>query len=244
MDRPTRVLLVEDDNSLGSTLKENLEIEGFSATWLKSGTKVSDELRSNKHDLLVLDVMLPGKSGIEVLQELRKFSSIPVLMISAKGSSQDRIEGLKLEADDYLPKPFHLEEFLLRVKSLVRRSLVKSEKPSASKFELVVIGLAEFDFKLLEVKTGGHEPESLTQKELGILRTLLENVNNVITRDQIIQNVWGNSEYPSTRTVDNFIVRLRKWIEIDPAEPKYIISHRGIGYSLRLENPNEQKEQK
>lgn len=228
-----KILLVEDDSSLGATLKENLELEGHEVTWLTSGENVASLVQKNIYDLIVLDWMLPVTSGIEALEDIRKSSNIPVIMISAKGTSQDRIEGLSLKADDYLAKPFHLKEFLLRVNAILRRV---SRPQNHSSIGITKIGLATFDLNGFSVTTSEGTKEPLSPKEVGILRMLLQNENKVLSRDEILNLVWGKSEFPSTRTIDNFIVRLRKLIEKDPTNPKYIISHRGVGYSLHMEN--------
>lgn len=224
----TRILLVEDDKMLGETLKENLELEGYSVEWKQTGANLPELVNTVSFQLLILDVMLPVMTGIEALKEIRKTSQIPIIMISAKGSSQDRIHGLELQADDYLPKPFHLKEFLLRVQSLLRRT--SENLPTLENAE---IGRAKFDLKSFTVETANGERETLSAKEIGVLRLLLNQPNTVISRDEIIRSVWGKSEFPSTRTVDNFIVKLRKLIETDPTNPEWIISHRGVGYSLR-----------
>ncbi len=224
----TRILLVEDDNILGETLKENLELEGYSVEWLQTGAGLVEKVNLTTYNLIVLDVMLPVMTGLEALTEIRKTSTVPIMMISAKGSSQDRIQGLELKADDYLPKPFHLKEFLLRVQALLRRSIESSNELNAAQ-----IGRSLFDFKSFTVTTDTGETELLSSKEIGVVKLLLNKPNTVISRDDIISIVWGNAEFPSTRTVDNFIVKLRKLIEKDPSQPEVIISHRGVGYSLR-----------
>jgi two-component system alkaline phosphatase synthesis response regulator PhoP len=223
-----RILLVEDDRSLGQTLKENLELENYRVDWLQSGAGLPDYVKAHSVDLIVLDVMLPVMTGLEALKEIRKSTPIPVMMISAKGSSQDRIQGLELKADDYLGKPFHLKEFLLRIQALLRRSQ-KQNEPS----QFTEIGRAKFDLQSYTVETLDGEREILSAKEIGLIKLLLHQPNKVVSREEIINTVWGSSEFPTTRTVDNFIVKLRKLIEEDPSKPEWIISHRGIGYSLR-----------
>ncbi len=224
----TRILLVEDDKTLGETLKENLELEGYTVDWQQTGAGLPEKAKSKTFNLIVLDVMLPVMTGLEALIEIRKTSRVPVMMISAKGSSQDRIHGLELKADDYLAKPFHLKEFLLRVQALLRRS-----QEAVAELNFAQIGRAYFDFKSFTVTSDSGDSEVLSSKEVGVVKLLLNKPNTVMSREDIISSVWGNSEFPSTRTVDNFIVRLRKLIEKDPSNPELIISHRGVGYSLR-----------
>lgn len=225
-----KILLVEDDLSLAATLSENLKLEGYQIQCLNSGQAAIEAFRKPNYDLVVLDNMLPEYTGLEVLTHIRQISQVPVLMISAKGTSADRIKGLELQADDYLPKPFHLKEFLLRVQSLLRRTADSPpQEPGTYK-----IGKATFSLEGMFVKTEmGQEP--LTAKEVGLLRLLITNAEKVVSREQILSAVWQNSEATTTRTIDNIIVKLRKMIEINPSEPEFIISHRGIGYSLHLE---------
>jgi two-component system alkaline phosphatase synthesis response regulator PhoP len=226
-----KILLIEDDELLGATLAENLILESQSVDWVKNGKEGLAVAEKQLHDLIVLDIMLPQLTGLQVLQELRKKSNTPVLLISAKGTSQDRIRGLELQADDYLVKPFHLKEFLLRVQNMIRRRTQEDAKK-----EKVKIGNATFDFEALSVSLSSGASEILTDKESRLIRLLLSRANKVVSRQDILDLVWGYQNYPSARTVDNFIVRIRKWIENDPQEPKLVISHRGIGYSLKMES--------
>ncbi len=224
-----RILLVEDDKLLGEILKENLELEGYFVEWRQTGAALPEYIKSNPFQLIILDVMLPVMSGLEALREIRNTSQVPIIMVSAKGSSQDRILGLELKADDYLSKPFHLKEFLLRVQSVLRRSQSKEFQ----EIQQAKIGRAQFDLESFTVETVSGEKEILSAKEIGVVRLLIRQSNKVVSREEILNSVWGTSEFPSTRTVDNFIVKLRKLIENDPSQPEWIISHRGVGYSLR-----------
>ena len=221
-----RILLAEDDQKLGETLKENLELEGFVIEWHQNGLSALQAAHAKTFDLIVLDVMLPEMNGFEILEAIRKKNDVPVFLISAKATSSDRIQGLELQADDYLVKPFHLKEFLLRVYALLRR-----ERRSSLAENEIVIGRATVDFKAFRIRSEQTE-EILTAKECGVLKLLARNANSVISRDELLAQVWGEETYPSTRTIDNIMVKLRRLIEIDPSNPRIILSHRGVGYSL------------
>lgn len=224
------LLLIEDDFSLGATLEENLKLEGYRVTKVDNGAEGLEQARHGGFDLIVLDVMLPQLSGFEVLSQLRTTSDTPVLMISAKGTPSDRIKGLELEADDYLAKPFHLKEFLLRIQRLLKRA----EKQAAPLARTISIGQATFDLEGLTVTPASGQPEVLSSRESQFIKILIKNSGKVVSRDEVVHAVWGSHENPSTRTVDNLVVKLRRWIEKDPSHPHIIVSHRGIGYSLKL----------
>jgi two-component system alkaline phosphatase synthesis response regulator PhoP len=223
------ILLVEDDESLGATLAENLLLEGFTVDWVRDGQQGLQSAQRNIHHLIVLDLMLPGMTGLNILKELRVTSRVPVLMISAKGSAMDRIVGLEHAADDYLPKPFHLREFLLRIQNLLRREQNFSTQTLPHE---AVIGEAVFNLASRTVQSRGEKVEQLSDKEIKLLQLLLSRTDSVVNRKEILDLVWGFNQFPTTRTVDNLIVQLRKWIEPDPGNPVWIISHRGVGYSL------------
>lgn len=222
------ILLIDDDESLGLTLKENLEYEDYKVTWIQDGKKAIDKIKSPIFDLIVLDVMLPEVTGLDLLIQLRMTHSTPVLMISAKGSAQDRIKGLMLKADDYLPKPFHLKEFILRVQSQLRRSHSTSDIK-----DTFYIGPSYINLSQRRIILNNKKTELLTEREAQLLHVLYNNNGNVISRDKIIASVWKNTS--STRTVDNCILRLRKFLEPDPSNPKFILSQRGVGYSLNIQ---------
>lgn len=221
------VLLIEDNEMLGASLIDNLQMENFSVDWVQDGAAGLQAALQNVHDLIILDISLPKKDGFEVLEQLRKNSQIPVLILSAKGNIQDRIRGLELKADDYMQKPFHLKELLLRIQSLLRRA-----QPKEVELTQVQIGTAQVDFPAQMIKRAEAQ-EKLTDKETRLLKLLLTHQGQVVSREKILDLVWGYSHYPSTRTVDNMIVKFRKWIEADPTDPQIIISHRGVGYSLQ-----------
>lgn len=230
------ILLIEDNDALGSSLIDNLQMENFTVDWVQDGETGLKAAMKGVHDLIILDLTLPKMDGFEILSSFRETHSTPVLILSAKGSVQDKIHGLELKADDYLTKPFHFKELLLRVQSLLRRS-----QPKQKDIKKITIGNAVFDFDAQQVSFSSsatsstqNQIEKLTDKETRVLKLLLTYTNQVVAREKILDLVWGYSNYPSTRTIDNMIVKFRKWIEIDPTNPTIITSHRGIGYSLMM----------
>lgn len=222
------ILLIEDNNALGASLIDNLQMENFTVDWVQDGETGLKAAMKGVHDLIILDIMLPKMDGFEILNSFRKSHSTPVIILSAKGTVHDKIHGLELKADDYLTKPFHFKELLLRIQSLLRRS-----QPKETDIKKISIGNAQFDFDAQQVTSLG-QIEKLTDKETRLLKLLLTFANQVVAREKILDLVWGYSNYPSTRTIDNMIVKFRKWIETDPTNPTIITSHRGIGYSLMM----------
>lgn len=223
-----RILLVEDEASIAGVVKLNLELEGYDVVHETNGLKAFDMTSRQHFDLIILDVMLPGLSGIEVCEQIRLLDhSTPIIMISAKDSSSDRIWGLKSGADDYLPKPFHLEELLLRIEKLIQRSKPSNEEAlGVFKFGDNEVNLVSFEAK------GVNGELLLTKKEAMLMKLFIEKRNQVVSRQQILQYVWGYDIFPSTRTVDNFILSLRKYFEKDLKKPKYFHAIRGIGYKF------------
>jgi two-component system alkaline phosphatase synthesis response regulator PhoP len=209
MERSVRILLVEDEEHLAESISFNLEMEGYDVKIAGTGTQAVKTFKGEKFNLVILDVMLPELDGFGVCEAIRLHnSSVPILFLSAKNTSEDKITGLKRGADDYMTKPFNLEEFLLRVHSLIKRGLSKE--------------VIEKDGKKIR----------LTKKEILLLKLLIERKNEVVSREQILETVWGYDIYPSTRTVDNFILAFRKYFEPDPKNPKYFFSIRGVGYKF------------
>lgn len=221
------ILLIEDNDLLGASLIDNLQMENFTVDWVQDGETGLKAAMKGVHDLIILDLSLPKLDGFEILTTVRKSHSTPVLILSAKSSVQDKIQGLELKADDYLTKPFHFKELLLRIQSVLRRA-----QPKQKNIKRIKIGNATFDFDAQQVES--EEIEKLTDKEARVLKLLLTYSNQVVAREKILDLVWGYNNYPSTRTIDNMIVKFRKWIEKDPTNPEIITSHRGIGYSLML----------
>ncbi len=225
------ILLVEDEENLQEALKLNLELEGYEITSSYDGADALNMIRKEHFDLIILDVMLPEIDGITVCETIRLNNfTIPILILSAKNSSADRVLGLKKGADDYLTKPFNLEELLLRVNNLIRKSEQLSVKQPLP--EIYEFGKNKIDFKALECYNKRGDKITLTKKEGMLLKLLIENKNEVVTREKILQTVWGYNVYPTTRTIDNFILNFRKYFETDSRNPVYFHSVRGVGYKF------------
>ena len=225
------ILLVEDEENLQEALKLNLELEGYEVTTCADGLEALKILSQEHFDLMVLDVMLPELDGISVCESVRlQKNPIPILILSAKNSSADRVLGLKMGADDYLNKPFNLEELLLRVEKLIKKNDQLSLKTNVP--ELYAFGKNKIDFNgLLATNSVGQEIH-LTKKEAMLLKLLIDHKNEVVTREKILQAVWGYNVFPTTRTIDNFILNFRKYFEKDQKNPKYFLSIRGMGYKF------------
>jgi two-component system OmpR family response regulator len=231
------ILVVEDEEHLAFGIKYNLEAEGYEVTTAADGPAAlaSIERAEPPVDLVILDLMLPGMSGYAVCESLRqKGNNVPVLMLSARTLVEDRVRGYDVGADQYLQKPFELEELLSMTRSLLaRRATVAatSAAPPTRSGELAVFefGDAKVNFDTFDVTVRG-EPVRLTHTEMKLLKYFVENEGSVVTRAELLEHVWGMSHVPTTRTVDNFIVNLRKYFEEDPAKPKHFLSVRGTGY--------------
>jgi len=225
------ILLVEDEENLQEALKLNLELENYDVTSVYDGAEALKAVQQEHFDLMILDVMLPEIDGIAVCETIRlQNNDIPILMLSARNSSADRVLGLKKGADDYLTKPFNLEELLLRVNKLLEKSRrLASREPLSQTYQF---GKNTIDFKASECVTKDGEKIMLTKKEMMLLKLLIENKNEVVTREKILQVVWGYNVYPTTRTIDNFILNFRKYFEEDSRNPKYFHSVRGVGYKF------------
>lgn len=223
------ILLVEDEENLHETLKLNLELEGYEVTSAYNGTEALQKVNNEYFDLIIMDIMLPEMDGISVTESIRiNHNEVPILMLSARNSSADRVLGLKKGADDYLTKPFNLEELLIRVDKLIQKSKKMQLKESVG--DMYEFGNNKIDFKAQEaLDWNGHRIE-LSKKESMLLKLLIENKGEVVTREKILQVVWGYNVYPTTRTIDNFILSFRKYFEEDSRNPKYFHSVRGVGY--------------
>ena len=225
------ILLVEDEENLQEALKLNLELDDYEVTSSFNGADALEKVKQEHFDLIILDVMLPELDGISVCETIRlQHNQVPILILSAKSSSADRVLGLKKGADDYLTKPFNLEELLLRVEKLIKKNEqlgVVHQIPD--KF---IFGKNKIDFNALTATNTLGENIELTKKEAMLLKLLIENKNEVVTREKILQAVWGYNVYPTTRTIDNFILNFRKYFEIDPKNPLFFLSVRGMGYKF------------
>ena len=221
-----RILLIEDEENIREGIKLNLELDGYEVVIAEDGRKAMNRFESEHFDLIVLDIMLPELNGLQVCEQIRLTNTkVPILMLTAKGEPQDRVEGLKKGADDYLAKPFVLEEFLLRVNNLIKRTSTSPENtPNVYEF-----GSNKVNFLTYEA-TGVNGKFTLTKREAMLIKLLIERKNEVVSRQQILQSVWGYDVFPSTRTIDNFILSFRKNFEQDQRNPKYFHSVRGVGY--------------
>lgn len=223
------ILLVEDEENLHDALRLNLELENYQVTSAYDGTEALKAVKAEYFDLVILDVMLPGIDGINVAETIRvQQNPVPILMLSARNTSADRILGLKKGADDYLNKPFNLEELLLRVQKLIEKNQKLQERNHIA--ERYSFGKNTIDFKAQEAFNKNDEHFRLTKKETMLLKLLIENKNEVVKREKILQSVWGYQVYPNTRTIDNFILNFRKYFEDDSRNPKHFHSVRGVGY--------------
>lgn len=224
-----RILLVEDEENLQKTIKLNLELDGYYVLAVSDGKSAIDEFKKARFDLVILDVMLPEVDGYNVCRAIRiENREVPVLFLTAKGSSADKIEGLTIGADDYLTKPFNLEEFLLRVTILLRRGGYKN----ASTDEAYSFGQNKVNFVTYEIVDLNGEAKQISKREISLLKFLIERKNEVVSREQILETVWGYDVYPSTRTIDNYILAFRKYFEENPKEPNHFHSIRGVGYKF------------
>jgi two-component system alkaline phosphatase synthesis response regulator PhoP len=225
-----RILLVEDEEHLLKTIQLNLELEGYTVTSAINGIEALKEFRKAHFDLVILDVMLPEMHGFDVCEEIRKENTrVAILFLTAKSSGSDRVQGLKLGADDYLTKPFNLEELLLRVQILLKRGNVA---PAAQSMEVYTFGDNEINFKTYEIKGVDGQRTEITKREIALLKLLIDKAGKVVSREEILDTVWGTDVYPSSRTIDNYILAFRKYFEKKQKEPEHFHSIRGVGYKF------------
>ncbi len=221
------ILIVEDEEIISELLADNLIEEGYTVQIARDGQEGLEKWQGLEPNLVVLDVMLAHLNGFELCEQMRKSgNNAPVLFLSAKGETQNRIKGLSVGGDDYLPKPFDLNEFLLRVKNMLKRQGLV-EKSSEATFSFAGHTV---NFRNHTVKLAGGKEEILSERQLKIFKLLSERAEEVISRDEILDNVWGEEAFPSSRTVDNFIMKLRKIFEPHPTEPIYFHTVWGVGY--------------
>ncbi len=222
-----KILIVEDEPHMRMGLKDNLEFESYEVTMAENGKRALEILDNSAFDLILLDVMMPELSGFDVCKQARKKGIMtPIIFLTAKGEEIDKVLGLELGADDYIVKPFSLRELLARVKAVLRRTT--SNEQTGSK---ITIGNITFDFQHYEAFEND-EAVKLSHKEFEIVHHLWDHKNEVVSREQLLKQVWGYEAQPTTRTVDNFILKLRQKIEANPNEPKFILTVHGIGYKL------------
>ncbi|QES87287.1 response regulator transcription factor [Rhizosphaericola mali] len=231
MEYNANILLVEDEESLHETLKLNLELEGYSVTSAYDGQVALKSALAEYFDLIIMDIMIPEMDGISVTESLRLQNiESPILILSAKNSSADKVNGLKKGADDYLTKPFDLEELLLRVKKLIIKNRKIQEKESIG--DNYNFGNNKIEFASQQAINYQGKTIELSKKEAMLLKLLIENKNEVVPREKILQVVWGYNVYPATRTIDNFILNFRKYFEEDSRNPQHFHSVRSVGYKF------------
>ncbi|MFN8863292.1 MAG: response regulator transcription factor [Flavobacteriales bacterium] len=224
-----RILLVEDEESLASALQLNLELEGYSVVHASDGPLALQKMRGQAFDLAILDVMIPGLDGFAVCQTVRiEGNTTPILFLSAKGTGKDRVEGLRIGGDDYLTKPFDLEELLLRVAKLIRRK--EGTPKSLADRDEYTFGGGSVHFLNFSIRDHKGDTHTLSKREIKLLNLLTQRAGEVISREEILEKVWGYDVFPNTRTIDNYILAFRKYFEPDSRSPRYFHSVRGVGY--------------
>jgi len=229
----SRILIVEDDRSILRGLKDALSRQSYEVLIATDGEQGHQLIRTGNPDLVILDIMLPKMDGLELCRKLRREGvTMPLLMLTARGEEADRVEGLNTGADDYVTKPFSLPELLARVRALLRRVERVQEVPLP---DILTLGQVVVDFKRYEARKQENALD-MSRKEYGILRYLAARSGEVVTRDELLNAVWGEDRFPTTRTVDNHIVLLRSKIEEDPSRPRYLITVHGVGYKLRRDD--------
>ena len=228
-ERRQRVLLIEDETGLADSVRYALETEGFDVMLAESGTAGVDSARVHRPDVVLLDLMLPGMSGLDVCRHIRRFSDVPIIMLTAKDAEADKVAGLELGADDYMTKPFSMRELLARIRAQLRRA-AKSGLLADSN-EVLRSGPIELDIDAHAARVEGEAVE-LRPKEFELLESLMRRKNRLATRDTLIDEVWGPSYFGDTKTLDVHIKRLRQKLEPDPSQPRHIVTVRGLGYKI------------
>jgi two-component system alkaline phosphatase synthesis response regulator PhoP len=230
-DKKHHILLVEDEEHLQEALKLNLELENYEVSCSSDGADALKVVHQEHFDLIILDVMLPEVDGMAVCESMRlQHINVPILMLSAKNTSADRVAGLKKGADDYLTKPFNLEELLIRVENLIRKNEMISDRGQT--LDVYQFGKNKIDFNGLVAYNKKGKQFKLTKTESMLLKLLIDNKNEVVTRERMLQSVWGYQVYPNTRSIDNVILAFRKYFEEDSRNPVYFHSVRGLGYKF------------
>jgi two-component system alkaline phosphatase synthesis response regulator PhoP len=224
-----RILVIEDEPQMLLGLRDNLELEGYEVQTASDGDEGISKAGSFNPDLVIVDVMLPKKNGFDVCRELRtRSTSLPIVMLTARSAETDKVLGLELGADDYVTKPFSITELLARVRAVLRRAGAQ-QQPAV--VDMVRIGDIEVDFKLHQARRGKNRIE-FTAREFDLLRYFVQHTGQVVTREQILNEVWGYEEFPTTRTIDNFVAKLRQKIERAPHAPEHILTIHGSGYKF------------
>jgi len=223
----SKILIVEDEPNMSRGLRDNLEFEGYEVAIEENGTAGLNSILKGQFDLILMDVMMPEMSGFDVCRKTREAGiDTPIIFLTAKGEEIDKVLGLELGSDDYITKPFSVREMLARVKAVLRRKLPAGPKETHNRIGKLTVNFATFT---VEDESG---VVKMSHKELEILKYLVEHKNTIISRHDLLEHVWGYDETPTTRTVDNFIVKLRNKIELDPNQPKIILTVHGSGYKI------------
>jgi DNA-binding response OmpR family regulator len=222
-----RILVIEDEPQMLIGLRDNLELEGFEVLTAADGEEGLQKATTLRPDLVILDLMLPRRNGFEVCRELRaRANQTPIVMLTARSQETDKVLGFELGADDYVTKPFSITELLARVKAVLRRTAARPPAP-----ETCQIGDVDIDFRTHQARRGSRRLD-FTAREFDLLRYLVAHRGEVVTRDQLLNHVWGYEEFPTTRTVDNFVAKLRQKLESSPREPEHILTVHGAGYKF------------
>jgi len=226
LETNVKILIVEDESDMLNGLRDNFEYEGYQVIAVKDGEEGLKRAAADKPDLVVLDVMLPKISGLEVCKRLRQRSRVPILMLTARGQEVDKVAGLETGADDYVTKPFSIRELLARVKALLRRS-----DPGRQPIQGYAFGVVTVDFVTHQATRSG-KPMEFSTKELDLLRYFILHRGETLSRDRLLEDVWGYENYPTTRTVDTHVMKLRQKVEEDASHPKFILTLHGTGYKF------------
>ena len=227
----SRIVVIEDDRAILRGLKDNLEYESYEVLTATDGEQGYLLILEHPPDLIVLDLMMPKMDGYELCRKVRSEGvATPILMLTARGEEMDRVHGLDMGADDYVTKPFSVPELLARIRAILRRVQPPTDLPDQVHFDEVVV-----DFKCFSATKAG-EMLKLSRKEFGVLRLLAARTGQVVTRNELLDKVWGQDYFPTERTVDNHIASLRAKLEDDPAKPRHLITVHGVGYKLVVEN--------
>ncbi len=230
-EKSSKILIVEDEPSLIFTLQDTLEGEGFTVFVSEDGESAVEMVKEHDPDLMILDIMLPGKSGYDICKDVRELKyTFPIIMLTAKDQETDKVKGLELGADDYLTKPFGVKELLARIKARLRRAGTYS---NAGEVDILQLGEVKLDLAESEAIHPGNKTVELTAREVELIRYLLSHANNPVSRDELLEKVWRYEYSTNTRTVDVHISKLRAKIEIHPDDPRYLITLHGVGYMLK-----------
>lgn len=227
-----RILLAEDEEHLQEIIKVNLELESYHVSIAHDGKEALQKFKEERFNLIILDVMMPKINGFAVCEQIRlENNDVPILFLTAKNTNEDKIQGLKTGADDYLTKPFNLEEMILRVNNLIKRTIKNDHAKEL--LNVYTFGKNNIYFNSYEITGIKNRNFKISKKENKLLKLLIEKEGQVVSRDLILEKVWGYDVYPSTRTIDNFIMNFRKYFETDPKNPLHFHSIRGVGYMFK-----------